>query len=101
MIITTTEDGNELNIALKGRLDTTTAPELEDEIAKYTLDGKQLTLDITKLDYMSSAGLRVLLATYKTLTKKNGQMVILNPCETIMEVFKATGFTDIFTIKEM
>ena len=89
---------NELNIALEGRLDTTTAPELEKEL-QSSLDGvTELKLDFEKLEYISSAGLRVLLAAQKVMNKQGG-MKILHVGETIMEIFEVTGFTDILTIE--
>lgn len=88
----------ELNIALEGRLDTTTAPQLEAEL-KQSIDGvKQLTLDFAQLEYLSSAGLRVLLAAQKTMNKQ-GAMVIRNVNDVIGEVFEMTGFSDILTIE--
>lgn len=98
MNITKSKNGTELNIALEGRLDTTTAPKLEAEL-KQNLDGvKELTLDFAQLEYLSSAGLRVLLATQKTMNKQ-GAMVIRNVNDVINEVFEVTGFSDILTIK--
>ena len=89
-------NGSELNVALKGRLDTTTAPQLEGELV---LDGvTDLVLDFAELDYISSAGLRVLLAAQKIMNKQ-GSMVIRNVNETIMEVFEITGFADILTVE--
>ena len=91
-------NGNELNIALLGRLDTTTAPQLE-EVIKNELEGvSALSLDFEKLEYISSAGLRVLLAAQKTMNKQ-GEMVIKNPNDDIKEVFDITGFSDILTIE--
>ncbi len=87
-----------LNIVLEGRLDTTTAPELEEEI-NGCIDGvKELTLDMTKLEYVSSAGLRVLLSTQKKMNKQ-GSMVVKNVTEEVREIFDVTGFSDIFTIE--
>ena len=84
--------------ALEGRLDTTTAPELENEL-KQDLDGATgLTMDFSKLDYISSAGLRVLLTAQKTMTKQ-GSMKIIHVNEMVMEVFEVTGFADILTIE--
>lgn len=89
--------GKELAVALEGRLDTITAPELETEL-KASLDGvEKLTLDFSKLEYISSAGLRVLLSTQKRM-KTQGEMVVSNVNETIMEIFEVTGFNDILTI---
>ena len=96
-IIKTTE-GTTLNLALEGRLDTTTAPQLEEEL-KGTMDGiTELNMDFEKLEYLSSAGLRVILAAQKTMNKQ-GKMVIRHVNETIREVFEVTGFIDILTIK--
>ena len=90
--------GTTLHVALEGRLDTTTAPELEAEL-KASLDGiTELDLDFEKLEYLSSAGLRVLLAAQKTMNKQ-GSMVIHHVNETIREVFEVTGFIDILTIE--
>lgn len=91
-------NGQELKIALEGRLDTTTSPELEQEL-KGSLDGvTSLTVDLASLDYISSAGLRVLLSAQKTMNKQ-GSMVVKNVSEEIMEVFEVTGFSDILTIE--
>ncbi len=89
--------GKELAVAPEGRLDTITAPELETEL-KASLDGvEKLTLDFSKLEYISSAGLRVLLSTQKRM-KTQGEMTVSNVNETIMEIFEVTGFNDILTI---
>ena len=91
-------EGNELTITLVGRLDTNTAPQLE-PVIKNELDGvKKLVFDMEKLDYISSAGLRVLLATQKIMNKQ-GEMIIRNANKDIMEVFQITGFSDILTIE--
>ncbi len=88
----------ELTIALTGRLDTTTAPELEKEL-KASLDGvTALIIDMTALDYISSAGLRVLLSAQKTMNKQ-GEMKVVHVGETIMEIFEVTGFSDVLTIE--
>ena len=85
-------------MALIGRLDTTTAPELEKEL-KASLDGiTELTFDLAALEYISSAGLRVLLSAQKTMNKQ-GSMVVKNANETIMEIFEITGFSDILNIQ--
>lgn len=85
-----------MNVALEGRLDTTTAPELE---AELQLEGiTELVLDFEKLDYVSSAGLRVLLAAQKVMNRQ-GSMLIRNVNEGIMEIFEITGFIDILTIE--
>lgn len=98
MIIEKTIVGTELAVTLTGRLDTTTAPQLESEL-KASLDGiEKLTLDFARLDYLSSAGLRVLLAARKTMNTQ-GSMVVCNVNETIAEIFDVTGFSDILTIE--
>ena len=91
-------NGTELTITLSGRMDTTTAPQLEAEL-KASLGGvESLILDFTELDYLSSAGLRVLLAAQKQMNKQ-GSMVVRHVNETIAEIFDVTGFCDILTIE--
>ena len=98
MTINKKEQGSELELAISGRLDTTTAPQLEAEF-KHSIDGvTALTLDFAELEYISSAGLRVLLAAQKVMNKQ-GSMVIRHVNETIMEVFEITGFSEILTIE--
>ena len=87
-----------LNIKLEGRLDTTTAPQLEEELKNSLTDVKQLILDFEKLEYISSAGLRVLLSAQKTM-KKQGEMKLCNVNDIIQEIFEVTGFVDILTIE--
>ena len=97
MTITKELNGKDLTVALEGRLDTITAPELETEL-KASLDGvSKLTLDFSKLEYISSAGLRVLLSTQKRMNAQ-GSMTVTNVNATIMEIFEVTGFNDILTI---
>lgn len=85
--------------ALEGRLDTVTAPELEKKLWD-TLGGvKALVLDFEKLEYISSAGLRVLLSAQKTMNKKGGTMTVTHVNELIGEIFEITGFSDILTIE--
>ena len=91
-------NGNELELAIVGRLDTTTAPQLEGEIKESITGVEKLTLDFAALEYLSSAGLRVLLAAQKVMNKQ-GEMVIKNVNETINEIFEVTGFIDILTIE--
>ena len=92
-------NGNELTIALEGRLDTTTSPQLENEL-RTALNGiSEFILDLNNLDYISSAGLRVLLSAQKVMNKQ-GKMVIRNVKPEIMEIFEVTGFVDILTIEE-
>lgn len=92
-----TENGKAV-FALEGRLDTVTSPELERAL-KASLDGvSELTLDFEKLEYISSAGLRVLLSTQKVMNRQ-GSMKLCRVNETIMEILEVTGFTDILTIE--
>ena len=98
MTIDKKEQGSTLQIAVSGRLDTTTAPQLEAEL-KRSLDGiTKLDLDFSGLEYLSSAGLRVLLAAQKVMNQQ-GKMTIRHVNETIMEVFEITGFSEILTIE--
>ncbi len=99
MTITKQTNGTELTVAIEGRLDTTTAPELEAEF-KQSIDGvTKLIVDMKELAYISSAGLRVLLSAQKIMNKQ-GEMIIRNVCPDIMEIFDVTGFIDILTIEE-
>lgn len=92
------QEDKELNIALEGRLDTMTAPGFENEI-RDSIDGvEKLVLDFSALEYVSSAGLRVILAAQKIMNKQ-GEMKIVNVNEEVMDVFEITGFTDILTIE--
>lgn len=100
MEITKTLEENTLNVALEGRLDTTTAPELEGVLNESLADENitDLVFDFSKLEYISSAGLRVLLATQKIMNGRH-EMKIRNVNEVIKEVFDVTGFCDILTIE--
>lgn len=90
-------EGEKLTISISGRLDTTTAPELEEEL-KASLDGvTELVIDFSETEYISSAGLRVLLSAQKTMNKQ-GSMTVTGVNAVIMEIFEVTGFTDILTI---
>ena len=85
-------------VEIVGRLDTTTAPSLEKTLNDDMGDTKNLILDLKGLEYISSAGLRVLLAAQKKM-QQVGAMKVINVCEEVMEVFEITGFADIFTIE--
>ncbi|MBO4676314.1 MAG: STAS domain-containing protein [Oscillospiraceae bacterium] len=96
--INKTIENGKAAFSLEGRLDTVTSPSLEAEL-KDALDGvSELTMDFKKLEYISSAGLRVLLAAQKEMNKR-GSMKLTHVGETIMEIFEVTGFTDILTIE--
>ena len=99
MNIVKTSEGAKLTLALEGRLDTTTAPQLEAEVKGGLAGVTELALDFSRLEYLSSAGLRVILAAQKIMNKQ-GNMVIRHVNETIMEVFEVTGFSDILTIED-
>ena len=98
MTIEMNKNGGELKVSLEGRLDTTTSPELEEKLKKELEEVTELEFDIKDLEYISSAGLRVLLQSQKTMNKQ-GKMVIRNASEDIMEIFDVTGFSDILTIE--
>lgn len=91
-------DGTALHLSLEGRLDTITAPQLEAELRQSWKGVTLLEMDFSRLEYLSSAGLRVILTAQKTMNKQ-GKMVIRHVNETIMEVFEVTGFLDILTIE--
>ncbi len=88
-----------LILRLIGRLDTTTAPQLEAELKKSISGVEKLVFDFQQLEYLSSAGLRVLLAAQKVMNKQ-GKMIVRDVNDTIMEIFEVTGFSDILTIEK-
>ena len=98
MNIVKTRDGGKLTLTLEGRLDTATAPQLEGELKTSLAGVQKLVLDLEELEYISSAGLRVLLSTQKTM-KKQGSMVVRHVSPIVMEVFEMTGFSDFLTIE--
>ena len=98
MTITKKQNGDSMTITLEGRLDTTTAPELEKTFKESLAGVSDLTLDFQKLEYISSAGLRVLLTAHKTMSRQ-GKMKVCNVGEIVREVFEVTGFTDILEIE--
>ena len=98
MTIEIKRNAEEVTIELVGRLDTTTAPALDKTINEDIGEAKSLILDIKRLEYISSAGLRVLLSAQKKM-QKLGSMKVVNVCEEVMEVFEMTGFADILVIE--
>lgn len=97
MNVVKVSEGSTLTLALEGRLDTSTAPQLEAELGGLTgVTG--LVFDFSQLQYLSSAGLRVLLTAQKIMNKQ-GRMVVRHVNDTILEVFEVTGFRDILTIE--
>ena len=92
------QNGTELTVVLTGRLDTTTAPKLEGEL-KHSISGVEtLVFDFSNLEYLSSAGLRVLLSAQKVMNRQ-GEMIVEHVNETIAEIFEVTGFVDVLTIR--
>lgn len=99
MTIKQQKTGDVLTLCVEGRLDTVTAPDLDKELQSIPEDVKKLILDCSKLVYVSSAGLRVILKAQKMMSGK-GSMILRNVCEMVLEVFEITGFTDILTIEQ-
>jgi anti-sigma B factor antagonist len=98
MTVTKTLEDKILNVKVEGRLDTATAPELEKELEEVLGEAEELVFDFEGLEYMSSAGLRILLATQKKMSAKGG-MKVTNVNDVISEIFEITGFSDILTIE--
>lgn len=98
MKINKTQDGSKLTLAFEGRLDSSSAPQLEMELKASLEAVTELVLDFAELVYLSSAGLRVILAAQKQMNKQ-GKMVIVKVNETIMEIFEVTGFAEILTFE--
>ncbi len=98
LTIDKTQNATQTTIALSGRLDTTTAPELETVLHAMVPSTSILVLDFAALDYISSAGLRVLLVAQKEMNKKQGKMSLVHVNPDVMEVLEITGFSDILTI---
>ena len=90
-------DGKTATLKVSGRLDTVSSPQLESVLNEITTED-EVILDFEKLEYISSAGLRVLLLAHKNFAKKSG-MTVKNVCDAVMDVFKVTGFDDVLTIK--
>jgi anti-anti-sigma factor len=99
MTITKSQDGEKLIIALEGRLDTTTGPELQEQLIPEFDTVKHIRLDFKELVYVSSAGLRVLLLGEKTAKAKGGTMSLVNVAPEIQEIFEMTGFSEVLTIE--
>ena len=98
MTINANKNGTTLEIALEGRLDTMTAPELEAELQKDMDGAESLVMDFSKLDYISSAGLRILMTAQKAMMACGGKMTVAHPNPTVQSVFDITGMSSIFTI---
>ena len=93
-----TTENHKVCFQLEGRLDTITSPELEKQLLSSLDNVKELVLDFEALDYLSSAGLRVLLSTQKRMSRQ-GSMKLVHVNQTILEIFEVTGFSDILTIE--
>ena len=99
MEITTKQDGATATIALEGKLSVATSPDLESAITSLPETITTFVIDLAKLDYISSAGLRVLVSTEKLASRRGGSMKLLHPNEEVSEVFDMTGLADVFTIE--
>jgi len=99
MNINKTQDGNRTILTLSGRLDTTTAPKLQEALFPELEEAKYVKLDFAGITYVSSAGLRVLLVGEKTAKAKDVKMVLVNVSQEIMEIFEMTGFTEMLSIE--
>lgn len=99
MEIKVTQDGNKATIALDGKLSVATSPDLEAAVQGLPADTNEFVIDLTALEYISSAGLRVLVSTEKTAAKRGGKMLLLHPNDEVSEVFDMTGLADVFTIE--
>ena len=98
MELNTTVDGNTATIAISGKLSVATSPELEGAVNNLGEDVANFNMDLTNLEYISSAGLRVLVSTEKTAAQRGGKMVLLHPNEEVSEVFDMTGLIAVFTV---
>ncbi len=98
MIVSKKQEGSNLTVALEGRIDTLTAPQLETELAPLLEGVSALVIDLAQVAYISSAGLRVLLSTHKKMLSAGGSLTIANAVSAVREVFDITGFSDILTL---
>ena len=98
MTIEKSREQEKLCLKVKGRLDTMTSPQLDKEVETNLKGTELLTMDLSELDYVSSAGLRVLLSAHKSMKKQGGSMVVRGVNEEVQEVFTITGFSEILTI---
>ena len=99
MTITTTQDGTHITLAIDGRVDTNTSPQLQNEILKAFQTAKELTLDFEKVPYISSAGLRTLLIGQKTAASKRAAMELVHLSQQVLSVLESVGFAKILTIQ--
>lgn len=100
MTITETKEGTRTLVTIDGRLDTVAAPSLTEKLNELLKDDvAELIIDMEKCDYVASSGLRVIISAQMSMTKKGGTMIVKNVCDTVMEVFEMTGFTNILTFE--
>lgn len=99
MTITETRNESTIQLAVEGRVDTNTSPQMQQAILQAFQKGKTVILDLEKVDYVSSSGLRALLIGQKTANSKGGSMKLIHVCESVMKVFEMTGFSDMLTIE--
>lgn len=100
MDINKNRDGDKLTLQIEGRIDATNAKEFEEEVMSSADGVKVLVFDFSKLDYTSSAGLRVLLKAQKRMDAQDGEMIIRKPNKIVTEIFEETGFINIFEVEE-
>ncbi len=99
MTISETRNESTIKLAVEGRIDTNTSPELQRSILQAFQKGNEVIVDLAQVDYVSSAGLRALLIGQKTASSKGGSMKLTNVCEAVMKVFAMTGFAQMLTIE--
>lgn len=99
MTISETRQEGMIQLDIEGRVDTNTSPQLQQSILQAFQKGTTVVLNMAKVEYVSSAGLRALLIGQKTANSKGGSMKLVHVCETVMEVFTLTGFADMLTIE--
>lgn len=100
LTVTKKQEGDILNAVLEGRLDSSTASKLDEEIRPELDNIRKLVMNFEKIKYISSTGIRVLLSFHKKLTANGGELIISKPTEMVLEVFDLTGFTDVFNIED-
>lgn len=99
MLVTTTIDGTKATMVIEGRLTVTTSPELEAEVASLPESVVDVVMDLAGLEYISSAGLRVLVGTQKLASKRGGTLTLVHPVDEVYDIFEMTGLTEIFSFE--
>ena len=95
----TEENGNEVIVFVEGKMDTNSSPQMSEELAKYTASAEKLILDLEKLSYVSSAGLRVFILADQQMSENGGALIVRNTPKSIMDIFEMTGFNNLLTIE--